>query len=70
MGFTWASTCRRSGIAKTCIMTDSNFWSPGKYVLLYVSAKQSILGISDPFVIGDRCEEPTAIEVADEVHED
>ena len=51
-------------------MTDSNFWSPGKYVLLYVSAKQSILGISDPFVIGDRCEEPTAIEVADEVHED
>ncbi len=70
VSFTWASGCRRSGIAKTCIMPDSTFWAPGKYVLLYVSAKQSILGVSDSFVIGERCEEAAAVEVADEVHED
>ena len=70
LGFTWASSCRRSGIPKSSIMPDSTLWVPGKYVLMYMSAKQSILGISDPFVIGKRCEEQAVVEVAQEVLED
>ena len=50
--FCWASPCRRTGIPKTAVMPDSGLWWPGKYVLVYITAKQSILGISQPFVIG------------------
>ena len=50
--FCWASSSRRTGIPKTSVMPDSYLWPPGRYVLIYMSAKQSVLGISEPFVVG------------------
>lgn len=63
--FSWASTCRRSGIPKSSTMQDSSLWSSGTYVLVYISASWSILGISTPFVIGHRTTIP--IDEAEEV---
>ena len=48
-GYAWASTCRRTDEPKKVWMDDSILTTPGRYVLVYVSAKNSILGCSAPF---------------------
>ena len=45
VAFCYASSCRLTGIPKTALMPDSTTWSPGRYVLVYISAKGSVLGI-------------------------
>ena len=47
--FTWASGCRRTGIPKSCTISDSALYAPGTFVLVYTSVDQSILGMSQPF---------------------
>jgi len=48
-GYAWASPCRRTDLAKTVWMSDTVLNLPGRFVLIYVSAKNSIFGKSDPF---------------------
>ena len=48
-GYAWASTCRRADLAKTVWMSDTVLNLQGRYLLVYVSAKNSILGMSEPF---------------------
>ena len=48
-GYAWASNCRRTTEAKKVWMPDTVVTLPGRFVLVYVSAKCSILGMSDPF---------------------
>merc|ERR1719347_414260 len=31
--FCWASSCRRTGLPKTCVISDSALYAPGKFVL-------------------------------------
>ena len=50
-GYVWASSCRRTDLAKTVIVPDTLVNLPGKYVLVYISKKDSILGMSDVFQI-------------------
>jgi len=47
--FCWSSSCRRTGLPKTCLMSSTALYAPGRFVLVYTSASQSILGISPPF---------------------
>jgi hypothetical protein len=49
--FTWASACRRPRELKFATIHDGALYAPGRYVLIYVSAKSSILGISKPFEV-------------------
>lgn len=48
-GYAWASTCRRTDLAKTVWMSDTVLNIQGRFVLVYVSAKNSIFGMSEPF---------------------
>jgi len=48
-GYAWASSCRRADLAKSVWMSDTALNMAGKFVLIYVSAKNSIFGKSDPF---------------------
>ncbi|XP_040576069.1 phosphatidylinositol 4,5-bisphosphate 5-phosphatase A [Lepeophtheirus salmonis] len=62
--FTWASSCKLTGVTKNAIIMDSALNIPGDYVLIYFSANKSILGISDPFPlvydnVCDKAEEAT-----------
>ena len=47
-GYAWASPCRRTDELKKVWMDDSVL-TPGRFVLVYISAKNSILGMSEPF---------------------
>ena len=47
--YAWASPCRRANLAKTVWMSDNVLNIQGRFVLVYVSAKNSIFGMSDPF---------------------
>ena len=47
--YAWASPCRRANLAKTVWMSDTVLNIQGRFVLVYVSAKNSIFGMSDPF---------------------
>ena len=47
-GYAWASPCRRTDEPKKVWMDDSVL-TPGRFVLVYISAKNSILGMSEPF---------------------
>jgi len=47
--FCWASPCRRTGVPKHCVISDSALYAPGAFVLVYTTVNHSILAISSPF---------------------
>ena len=67
-GYTWASKSKDQ--VKKVWMTDSIINVPGKFVLIYFSSKNSVLGMSEPFDITAQGSKPQqSIEVAIEAHE-
>jgi len=63
--FCWASPCRRTGIPKTCVISDSALYAPGSFVLVYTSVNQSILGISQPFQVRKRPSPQSSVDLLD-----
>ena len=48
-GYAWASSSRRTDEMKKIWIPDTVVTLTGRFVLVYVSAKNSIMGMSDPF---------------------
>ena len=72
--FTWASTCKLTGIAKEAWILDSALHTPGDYILIYFGSDKSILGMSQPFPLVYSKDENTiiraeSIDVGTEAHE-
>jgi len=65
-GYAWASSCRRTDEPKKVWMDDSVL-TPGRFVLVYISAKNSILGMSEPFDVIYRYGE--GFDIGQEAHE-
>jgi hypothetical protein len=50
-GYCWASNCRRTTESKSVWLDDTVVTLAGRFVLVYVSARSSILGMSEPFEV-------------------
>lgn len=50
--FTWSSSCRRTGVEKNAVVMEEAIQVPGRYRLLYIGAKNCVLGASEFFEIG------------------
>jgi len=66
-GYAWASSSRRTDEMKKIWIPDTVVTLTGRFVLVYVSAKNSIMGMSDPFDVIYRYGDE--VEVAEEVGE-
>jgi hypothetical protein len=64
VAYNYASPCRRTGIPKA--VTFTNIFKPGKYRLVYVGARNSVLGMSEEFYVGRYAVDELAEEATEE----
>ena len=51
MTFTFASSCKRTGIEKNVVIMEESLQQEGDFVLVYFGFRNCVLGMSKPFHI-------------------